>query len=177
MPRRSTLMRLSREQRAALDARLVEIGFQDYDKVLAWLREQGHEVSRSALHRHGKKLEKILERRRWAAEISHAIDAAGADDGNLEAQAVMRLGHGQLLSILSYLDEMDPKSFTIDDARKLAALLRDQAASARVGVVLRAEQLKAEARREAAVIVREEGRAQGLSPDLLDAIDARLMPQ
>jgi hypothetical protein len=87
--RRSKVSALPQDVLDALNARLIGSGFSDYDGLAAWLAEQGYDVSRSSLHRHGSGLEAEFEdamadARRTRA-LARATREAGddADDGAL----------------------------------------------------------------------------------------------
>lgn len=57
MSRRSSIeCLLPIDQRKELDRRLQESCFSNYTQHTQWLNEQGYDVTRSALHRYGKKL-------------------------------------------------------------------------------------------------------------------------
>lgn len=57
---RSSVLDLSAEDRAWLDAMLINNGFRGYQALENELRARGYEISRSALHRYGQPLQKRL---------------------------------------------------------------------------------------------------------------------
>ncbi len=61
MSRRSTVLKLRPELRQQVERRLVEQGFCNYQGVLDWMREQGYEISLSALQRYGQRFRRQLE--------------------------------------------------------------------------------------------------------------------
>lgn len=88
MPRRSKISALPPEVQDALNARLIGAGFSDYTGLVEWLREQGFDISRSSLHRHGQELEAEFDEAMAEARRSRAMARAArvendGDDGAL----------------------------------------------------------------------------------------------
>lgn len=67
--RRNSIDRLSPKVRKAVRQALYARGFRDYAGLAAELAAQGHVVSKSALHRYGRKLEEAVK----AAELSALV--------------------------------------------------------------------------------------------------------
>lgn len=61
MSRRNTVETLPPDVREKINAALYQSGFSDYSGVVAALQAEGHQISRSALHRHGKKLQARID--------------------------------------------------------------------------------------------------------------------
>ncbi|MBA3997061.1 MAG: hypothetical protein C0466_07810 [Candidatus Accumulibacter sp.] len=88
MGRRSKIAALPGDVLDALNARLIGSGFSDYAGLAAWLQEQGFDISRTALHRHGSALEEEFETamadaRRTRALARAAREESDDDDGAL----------------------------------------------------------------------------------------------
>lgn len=84
MPPRSKVFDLPQELREELETRMVEAGFGDYQALSDWLKDHGHDVSRSSLQRHGATFERQLVLVKQAAEQSKAlVEAIGDDAGSL----------------------------------------------------------------------------------------------
>nr|VFK58905.1 MAG: Protein of unknown function (DUF3486) [Candidatus Kentron sp. UNK]VFK68626.1 MAG: Protein of unknown function (DUF3486) [Candidatus Kentron sp. UNK] len=83
MPRVSKVFGLPQALQDELDERLVESGFGDYTGLSDWLAECGYRISRSGLHRHGKKLKDNYQRSMARARENQAMARAFAqeDDG------------------------------------------------------------------------------------------------
>lgn len=62
MSRRNVVETLPPEVRAMIRDLLYQSGFSDYTGLVNELQAQGHNISRSALHRFGKKLQGLIER-------------------------------------------------------------------------------------------------------------------
>jgi transposase-like protein len=61
MSQRSSIEKLAPEVRRMIQERLYARGFSNYVELTEELRQEGVEVSKSALHRFGKKLERTLK--------------------------------------------------------------------------------------------------------------------
>ena len=167
MPRRAKALALPAEVRERLDGLLIERGFSGYAELADWLSAQGHPVSRSAVHRYGTDLERRIESVRLSTEMANALVSASPDDAGAMADASLRLVQDRMFALLMASEA--------GDLKEIAAAARAIAETARAGTSIRAERRKVMA--EAAAAVRREGRARGLSEEVLAAIDARLMPE
>ena len=91
MPARSKITQLPDDVRSELERRLITGGFSDYCALADWLREQGFEISKSAIHRFGQDFESKCEAIKLATEQAKAIVATvGDDEGNMN-EALIRL--------------------------------------------------------------------------------------
>jgi hypothetical protein len=104
MGRLNAITRLPADVRAEIDARLVAEGFTGYVKHADELRHRGFDVSKSALHRYGKSMEKRLQMLRAAREISAAgvdadITAELCGDASLVVVIDRTYGRARLISV------------------------------------------------------------------------------
>ena len=168
MPARSAIATLPPEVRTALDARLVEQGFADYSALTAWLSEQGYQISRSAVHRHGQHIERRLRQIEASTQAAQSLSAASADDEDALSDATLRLVQSRLFDLLVASD---------DDGGEGAIDIKELSTAARgVAEIARARQLVTRERRRIQQETREIVRTTpGLSPEMIAAIDARLM--
>src|SRR5574343_343525 len=104
----STITALPEEVRQALEARLIAQGFTGYQGLEDWLRGQGLEISRSAIHRHGQKIE-----RRMAA--IKAITEAADDDQDARSEAVIALVQTEMFDSIIAIQEADDDELTPAD--------------------------------------------------------------
>ena len=66
--------------RHALERRLVESGFADYTELADWLQAEGYQISRSAVHRYGQKVERRFASIKASTEAhAQAHDCANDD--------------------------------------------------------------------------------------------------
>lgn len=123
MPQRSTVSQLPPEVLDELDRRLIEGGFSDYSGLSDWLAGQGFEISRSAVHRHGRLVERRIEQIRIATDEAKAIEKAIEDDGESIAFATLVQCQVMLHRIALAAEEGDAK-LACQQARALADLTR-----------------------------------------------------
>lgn len=91
MPARSKITLLPDDIRADLERKLITGGFSDYGALEIWLRDQGYEISRSAIHRFGQDFEAKCEAIRIATEQAKAIVTTVGDDEGSMNEALIRL--------------------------------------------------------------------------------------
>jgi hypothetical protein len=171
---RAKIDRLPKEIREELDSRIVKKGFAGYRELSAWLREEGFEIRKSAIHNHGQKLEQRLKAIKLATEEARAIVAASPDDDNAMNDALVRLVQDRLFTFLVDLELEDI------DAVKLSKVSRGIADVARASISQKKymqevrERVKAGvAKTSEAVAVAERGG--GISPEAGKAIRDALL--
>ena len=104
MARLNSITRLPAAVQAEIDERLVREGFANYEAHSDDLRRRGIDVSKSALHRYGKTLEKRQQMLRAAREISAAgvdadITAELCGDATLVVVIDRTYGRARLVSV------------------------------------------------------------------------------
>ena len=82
MAQRSTVELLPEEVRHALERRLAESGFSNYSELTDWLKSQGYEISRSAVHRFGQKVERRFASIKASTEAARLIAEGASDEGD-----------------------------------------------------------------------------------------------
>lgn len=122
MPTPSVLDNLTPEQRALLDQEINRRNFADYDGLVAWLSEQGLEISRSTVARHGNKLKKRLQQVKDATDGAKLLAAAVNDDANLLSGAVISMLQSELFNVMVSLQELDDETPLDERARLLKDL-------------------------------------------------------
>lgn len=146
MPKRSRVEALPPELKEWLDAELLRRGFADYVQLAVDLKTRGAEVSKSALHRYGSRLEERMAQWKASAEQARAIVAANPDDDGAMNEVLIRLTQDKLMSVLVEL-EVDPKKIDLAKlARAVGDLVRSSVSQKRWAAEARAkaaERLKA----------------------------------
>ena len=89
--RKSSLFNLPKEIREKLEQKLFSNGFQDYRGLGEWLQGQGYEISNSAIHRHGKKLQERAESVRLVGEQAKALIDAADDNEDAVNEALAKM--------------------------------------------------------------------------------------
>lgn len=125
---------LDPETRTALEARLLESGFADYNTLTAWLQERGYEFSRATVARFGKRFEERCDLLRLANQQAQHMRQHFADDEAALADAALQLAQSTIFKImLERGEELTPKELgTItraltDSARGTVAVKKYQA--------------------------------------------------
>jgi hypothetical protein len=162
----------------ALNARLVGSGFSDYDGLALWLSEQGYDISRSALHRHGSALEEEFEAAmadaRRTRALARAAREANDDDGALLAAAseIMQDNLMRVSLKLKGQDEDDPQAM----AKTLSMISRAFADVGRFDIARQKWQTEVATRIEtAAANVEKIAQKGGLSADTLEALRSEIL--
>lgn len=125
MPPRQKVLTLPDEIRGQLNSRLIGSAFGDYNALSAWLREQGYEISKSALQVYGKQLERKIEAIRIATEQAKALAEAIPDDENTMLDAAYRLAQEQIYQVLLNV-EIDPdEPVTLDKLSRMVRALTE----------------------------------------------------
>ena len=175
MPARSTISQLPQAVREALDRRLVQGGFANYQALAEWLNEElaahGFEVSvsRSAVHRYGQQFEQSLASLKQSTEMARFLAHELGDDEGVITDAAIRLYQDQLFRVLQEI-RLDPDNI---DPHKIGRVLAD-ISRASVSQKKHMEAVRARAR-EAAEKVEEAVRGQGLAADVVADIKREIL--
>lgn len=130
MGERSKVTGLPPDVREALEKKLIEGGFQGYVQLQDWLRVQGFNISKSAVHRFGSRLEEKVAKLKASAERARALVEASPDVADNMAQATMRLLQEKLYVVLESMEDIDPESVDLVKlSRAMAPLVRASIAS------------------------------------------------
>jgi hypothetical protein len=183
MPPRSTIFQLSEEHRAELDRKLIETGFGNYTELTDWLRANGYQISRSALHRYGSELEADFERTMAEVQRTQRLAVAFADANPDERGAMVgataRIASESLLRITMALreSEEDPAQLAKlmpSISRALGELGRVTISQEKWAQELRT-QAQAEARAEAADAAESAAKQSGVTPEGIAALRAAIL--
>jgi len=167
MARPSSLAKLPEAVRAWLEKALIERNFSGYAELEALLRSKGFELSRSAIHRHGQKVERRMAAIKASTEAARLISEAAADDQDARSEALHALVQTELFDTILNLQEageadIDPK----ERVKLLSAAAKTIATLTRASVNLKRFQTEVRARLDAAsASVANIARAGGLSED------------
>ena len=107
MAPRSSMEMLPENVRREFERRLIENGFSNYSELAAWLNKQGYQISRSAAHRYGHKIERRLRAIKESTEAAKLIVANADDEYDSRSEALMALLQNQLFEALIDISEKD----------------------------------------------------------------------
>ena len=164
MAPRSKIDLMPKEIRAELDTRIVEGGFANYLGLTKWLNEKGYKIGKTAVHLHGKKLERRLEAVRRATEQARAIAGASPDDEAAMNDTLIRLVQQIDIDILLNVDSETVTPKTLEAVSRSVAALAHASVNQKKWMVEVREKLNAKVGR-AAEQVALAARSGGLSPE------------
>ncbi len=168
MPARSSVSQLPDEVREELNRRLVALNFSGYEALAGWLREQGYQISKSAIHRYGKKFEKRLSAIRASTEAAKMIVEGAEDEQDARSGAVVALVQTELFETILNLQEASEEE--VDPSQRvklLSSAAKNIATLTRASVNLKRYQVEARGRisAEAEAAAVAGATAEGLTPE------------
>ena len=111
MPQRSAIAILPDDVLSALNARLIESAFSDYQGLSDWLGEQGYWISKTSVWRHGSdlqaRMEKSMSRARERMEIAKALRGATDDEKAALMESTEMVAMDQLMEMFEAAADMD----------------------------------------------------------------------
>lgn len=110
MAPRSSMETLPENVRREFERRLIANGFSNYSELADWLNEQGYQISRSAAHRYGHKIERRLRAIKESTEAAKLIVANADDEHDSRSEALMALLQNQLFEALIDISEKDSET-------------------------------------------------------------------
>lgn len=177
MAQRSSIEKLPEAVRHEFERKLVENGFSDYQAIAEWLQDQGYEISRSAAHRYGQKVQRRFAAIKSSTEAARLIAEGAADEGDTRSEALMAMLQTELFDALVAIGEMDSEELNALDrfgvmaegAKKISGLIF---ASTR----LKEYQAKVKAKVQAAAEdVAKQAKKGGLSEESVEAIRKHIL--
>lgn len=176
MARRSTLATLPEEIRHAFERKLTESGFANYQELTEWLNEQGYEVSRSAVHRYGQKIERRYANIKASTEAARLIAEGASDEGDTRSEAVMAMVQTYLFEALVEIGETQNGIPAAEKFELMAGASKNIAALVGASARLKEYQSKVKARVSAAAEeVAKQVKKGGLSDDAAEQIRKQIL--
>lgn len=179
MPQRPRIeTELPDEVRRWLDRALAAGNFSGYERLEELLREKGYQISKSAIHRYGAKLERKLAAIKSATEAAKLMADAAPDDQDARSGALTAMIQVELFETLVNLQEAaDAETDPVERTKMLSVAAKNIATLTRSSVNLKRYQAEAEKRAKvaAAETVVKVGKARGLTADVIDTIKAEIL--
>ena len=105
MARRPAILQLPDDVRHWLERALTDSNFSGYEALEAMLREKGFQISKSAIHRYGQKMERRFAAIRASTEAARMLTEGASDDQDARSEAVIALVQTELFDSIVNLQE------------------------------------------------------------------------
>lgn len=120
MGRQSSITALPEPVREALNRELSARNFSGYEALEDWLSEQGFEISKSAIHRYGQKIERRMAAIKASTEAAKFITEAAGDDQDARSEAVIALVQTEMFDSIIAIQEAGDEE--VDPSERLALM-------------------------------------------------------
>lgn len=107
MAPRSSMETLPENVRREFERRLIENGFSNYSELANWLNEQGYQISRSAAHRYGQRMERRFNKIKASTEAARIIADGASDKHDNRSEAIVAMLQSELFEVLVDISELD----------------------------------------------------------------------
>lgn len=132
MPKRSSIDGLPEDVRRWLERALSEQNFSGYEALEAMMREKGFAISKSAIHRHGQKIERRMAAIKASTEAAKLIVEAAGDDQDARSESIIALVQTTMFDSIIAIQETDDEDLSAADklgmmskaAKNIATLTR-----------------------------------------------------
>ncbi len=112
MGRQSSITALPEPVRDALNRELSARNFSGYEALEDWLHDQGFEISKSAIHRYGQKIERRMAAIKASTEAAKMIVDAAGDDQDARSESVIALVQTDIFDSIIAIQEADDDDLT-----------------------------------------------------------------
>lgn len=109
------------EVRAQLNVKIKANGFGGYRDLAAWLQGEGYEISKSAVHSHGQKLQAQIKKIRAATEQADYLRTMFPDDDGAMTDGILRTYTAE---IFEYMQDFSLEGSKVDPV-KLGRVIKD----------------------------------------------------
>lgn len=177
MARQSSITVLPDEALLALDREIIARKFSGYDDLEAWAHERGFSISRSAIHRHGQKIERRMAAIRASTDAAKLITEAAGDDQDARSEAVIALVQTEMFnSIIAIQDAEDPDVSPADRLGLMSKAAKNIATLARASIAQKQFKTQVQARAtEAAEKVAKLAKKGGMSASTVEEIKRSIL--
>lgn len=132
MPSRSSISKLPADVRNWLERALTEGNFSGYADLEDLMREKGFSISKSAIHRHGQKIERRMAAIKASTEAAKLIVEAAGDDQDARSESIIALVQTEMFDSIIAIQEADDEELNAADrlglmskaAKNIATLTR-----------------------------------------------------
>jgi hypothetical protein len=132
MGRQSTITALPEDVRRWLERALTEQNFSGYEALEEMMRDKGYAISKSAIHRHGQKIERRMAAIKASTEAAKLIVEAAGDDQDARSESIIALVQTEMFDSIIAIQEADDDDLSPTDrlglmskaAKNIATLTR-----------------------------------------------------
>lgn len=173
----STVTALPEDVRSALNQELIGRNFTGYQELEDWLRGQGYEISKSAIHRYGQKIERRMAAIKAATEAAKMLTVAAGDDQDTRSEAVIALVQTEMFdSIIAIQEAGDEGLSPADRLGMMSKVAKNIATLARASIAQKQFKMQVQARaQEAAEKVAKLAKKGGMSAATVDEIKRSIL--
>lgn len=177
MAPRAKIEALPEDVRRWLERALTESGFSGYEALEAMLRDKGFQISKSAIHRYGQKIERRFAAIKASTEAARLLTEGAADDQDARSEAVIALVQTEIFDTIVNMQEASSEE--ISDAERLGMMseaAKNIATLTRASVTLKRFQAEVRARiKTASEKVEDLAKSGGMTPSLIDSIKREIL--
>lgn len=128
-----------------LERCLTENGFSGYEALEAACHAKGYEISKSAIHRYGQKIERKMERIKAGTEMAQRITELAGDDMDARSEALLALTQTEMFDAALAMQELGDED--VDPAERLQLMAKvSKSIASVVGASVRHKNFKVAAR-------------------------------
>lgn len=176
MPPRSKIAQLPDAERAALDRELIDRRFAGYEDLVAWCRDRGLDIGKTALNDYGRALQRRLESIQASTHAAAAILEAAPDEADARSGAIVSLVQSEIFDVLLQLQEAEGEDDKAARLKLLNGAAKNIATLTRASVTLKKHQMVvAEKVKAAATAAERIARKGGLSQQAAAEIRAAIL--
>lgn len=156
MARETAIDQLQPEHKHQLDDKLFDNGFNGYQDLAGWLQKLGYEISKSSVHRYGKKLEGKLAAAKIATDMAiHFADNAADDTGAL-SNATITLMQTEAFNALVALKDLEIDQPPEERLLLLAKISKSMAELTRANITQKKWETEVKTRARAELLAEQE---------------------
>lgn len=175
MAQRSTINQLPEAVRHEFERKLIANGFANYQSLTEWLHSQGYEISRSAAHRYGQKVQRRFSAIKASTEAARIIAEGATDESDTRSEALVAMVQTELFEAMLEISEMEDLT-AVDRFSMVAKASKNIATLTSASTRLKEYQNKVKSRAQAAADeVAKTVKKGGLSDDTAEQIRKQIL--
>ena len=138
MAPRAKIETLPEDVRRWLERALTDSGFSGYEALEDMLRGKGYQISKSAIHRYGQKIERRFAAIKASTEAARMLTEGAADDQDARSEAVIALVQTEIFETIIDMQEASEEEMSKEDRLGvLSAAAKNIATLTRASVTLK----------------------------------------